>query len=287
MWVGERAEPLEREQRVRRVVEHARSTTRPRARRSPPRSPGRAGRPGRSGPRRRGGRARPGTPALSPMTSDPGAPTRRPAASAANAIAPSTDHMHPTSTNERPRTCRATSSSRGGVPRERRWRRRTSRRMPRDVTVGSVIVRVRLFAALRARAGTGELDCSSSPRAPACATPWPPSTTSPRGSRSSWPSTASTPRPTASCRPGTSWRSCPRSAAAAPASTSAVVDGNTSGAGAARAKPYCYIGDFIYKWGATAESSNTSSLVTKLEQRNRTSLTSFQGCYRGTNFTIE
>jgi hypothetical protein len=47
-----------------------------------------------------------------------------------------------------------------------------------------------------------------------------------------------------------------------------------------------YIGDFIYKWGA-AESSNTSSLVTKLEQRNRTSLTSFQGCYRGTNFTIK
>lgn len=48
-----------------------------------------------------------------------------------------------------------------------------------------------------------------------------------------------------------------------------------------------YIGDFIYKWGATAESSNTSSLVTKLEQTNRTSLTSFQGCYRGTNFTIK
>ncbi|MEG4456562.1 hypothetical protein [Microcoleus sp. N9_A1] len=46
------------------------------------------------------------------------------------------------------------------------------------------------------------------------------------------------------------------------------------------------LGDFIYKWGATAESSNTSSLVTKLEQRNRTSLTSFQGCYRGTNFSI-
>lgn len=48
-----------------------------------------------------------------------------------------------------------------------------------------------------------------------------------------------------------------------------------------------YIGDFIYKWGATAESSNTSSLVTILEQRNRTSLTSFQGCYRGTSFTIK
>jgi len=48
------------------------------------------------------------------------------------------------------------------------------------------------------------------------------------------------------------------------------------------------LGDFIYNmWGATAESSNTSSLVTKLEQTNRTSLTSFQGCYRGTNFTIK
>ena len=48
-----------------------------------------------------------------------------------------------------------------------------------------------------------------------------------------------------------------------------------------------YIGDFIYKWGATPESTNTSSLVTKLEQINRTSLTSFQGCYRGTSFTIK
>lgn len=48
-----------------------------------------------------------------------------------------------------------------------------------------------------------------------------------------------------------------------------------------------HIGDFIYKWGATAESTNTSSLVTKLEQINRTSLTSFQGCYRGTSFTIK
>ena len=48
------------------------------------------------------------------------------------------------------------------------------------------------------------------------------------------------------------------------------------------------LGDFIYNmWGATAESSNPSSLVTKLEQTNRTSLTSFQGCYRGTNFTIK
>ena len=47
-----------------------------------------------------------------------------------------------------------------------------------------------------------------------------------------------------------------------------------------------YIGDFIYKWGATPEN-NTPSLVTKLEQTNRTSLTSFQGCYRGTNFNIK
>ncbi|MCC3417885.1 MAG: hypothetical protein JGK28_07920 [Microcoleus sp. PH2017_07_MST_O_A] len=47
-----------------------------------------------------------------------------------------------------------------------------------------------------------------------------------------------------------------------------------------------YIGDFIYKWGTNPES-NTPSLVTKLEQTNRTSLTSFQGCYRGTNFSIK
>jgi hypothetical protein len=48
------------------------------------------------------------------------------------------------------------------------------------------------------------------------------------------------------------------------------------------------LGDFIYNmWGAMPESSNTSSLVTKLEQKNGTSLTSFQGCYRGTNFTIK
>ena len=48
-----------------------------------------------------------------------------------------------------------------------------------------------------------------------------------------------------------------------------------------------YIGDFIYKWGATPESTNTPSLVTKLEEINRTKLTSFQGCYRGTNFSIK
>ena len=48
-----------------------------------------------------------------------------------------------------------------------------------------------------------------------------------------------------------------------------------------------YIGEFIYKWGATAESPNTPSLVTKLEQINSTSLTSFQGCYRGTNFSLK
>ncbi len=47
-----------------------------------------------------------------------------------------------------------------------------------------------------------------------------------------------------------------------------------------------YIGDFIYKWGATPES-NTPSLVTKLEQMNGTSLTSFQGCYRGTDFNLK
>ncbi|MBE9187784.1 hypothetical protein IQ270_24835 [Microcoleus sp. LEGE 07076] len=47
------------------------------------------------------------------------------------------------------------------------------------------------------------------------------------------------------------------------------------------------LGDFIYKWSATPESSDPRSLVTKLEQINRTSLTSFQGCYRGKNFRIK
>lgn len=48
-----------------------------------------------------------------------------------------------------------------------------------------------------------------------------------------------------------------------------------------------YLGNFIYKWDATTESTNTPSLVTKLEQINHTKLTSFQGCYRGTSFTIK
>jgi hypothetical protein len=48
-----------------------------------------------------------------------------------------------------------------------------------------------------------------------------------------------------------------------------------------------YLGNFIYKWGSTTESTNTPSLVTKLEQINHTSLSSFQGCYRGTSFTIK
>lgn len=47
-----------------------------------------------------------------------------------------------------------------------------------------------------------------------------------------------------------------------------------------------YFGNFIYKWGSTTESTNTPSLVTKLEQINHTNLSSFQGCYRGTSFTI-
>ncbi|NJK70332.1 MAG: hypothetical protein HC789_23355 [Microcoleus sp. CSU_2_2] len=48
-----------------------------------------------------------------------------------------------------------------------------------------------------------------------------------------------------------------------------------------------YLGNFIYKWGSTTESTNTPSLVTKLEQIEHTNLTSFQGCYRGTSFTIK
>jgi len=48
-----------------------------------------------------------------------------------------------------------------------------------------------------------------------------------------------------------------------------------------------YIGNFIYKWAAPPESTDTPSLVTKLQEINGTSLTSFQGCYRGTNFSIK
>lgn len=48
-----------------------------------------------------------------------------------------------------------------------------------------------------------------------------------------------------------------------------------------------YLGNFIYKWGSASESTNTPSLVTKLEQLNHTNLTSFQGCYRGSSFAIK
>jgi len=46
-------------------------------------------------------------------------------------------------------------------------------------------------------------------------------------------------------------------------------------------------GNFMYQWDSTTDSSNSSSIVTKLEQISQTSLSSFQGCYRGTSFVIK
>ncbi|NES75587.1 MULTISPECIES: hypothetical protein [Okeania] len=48
-----------------------------------------------------------------------------------------------------------------------------------------------------------------------------------------------------------------------------------------------YIGEFAYQWDKFHHHPSTASLVTKLEQITNTNLTSFQGCYRGTNFTIK
>ncbi len=46
-------------------------------------------------------------------------------------------------------------------------------------------------------------------------------------------------------------------------------------------------GNFMYQWDSTTDSTTSSSIVTKLEQISHTSLTSFQGCYRGTSFLIK
>ncbi len=46
-------------------------------------------------------------------------------------------------------------------------------------------------------------------------------------------------------------------------------------------------GNFMYQWESTTDSTNSPSIVTKLEQISQTNLTSFQGCYRGTSFTIK
>ncbi|MFM9267477.1 hypothetical protein [Tychonema sp. BBK16] len=45
-------------------------------------------------------------------------------------------------------------------------------------------------------------------------------------------------------------------------------------------------GNFMYEWDSTIDSTNSPSIVTKLEQITQTKLTSFQGCYRGTSFMI-
>jgi len=46
------------------------------------------------------------------------------------------------------------------------------------------------------------------------------------------------------------------------------------------------LGNFMYEWNAS-ESQSPSSLVTKLEQLTGSQLTSFQGCYRGTQFQVK
>lgn len=48
-----------------------------------------------------------------------------------------------------------------------------------------------------------------------------------------------------------------------------------------------YLGKFAYRWDKLSPNSDTLSLVNKLEQFTNTNLTSFQGCYRGTSFTIK
>ena len=48
-----------------------------------------------------------------------------------------------------------------------------------------------------------------------------------------------------------------------------------------------YFGKFAYRWDKFSPSADTLSLVTNLEQLTKTSLVSFQGCYRGTSFTVK
>lgn len=48
-----------------------------------------------------------------------------------------------------------------------------------------------------------------------------------------------------------------------------------------------YLGKFAYRWDKFSPSHDTLSLVNKLEQFTKTNLASFQGCYRGTGFTIK
>src|SRR5437764_3165694 len=99
------------------------------------------------------------------MTSSP-VTAVAPASSAAKAIAPSTPHMQPMSANERPGACAATSRSRGASRPRRRSKRRRTRARPihrrasiaGSSTVSAMLVTVRLFAMLRERAGTGELE---------------------------------------------------------------------------------------------------------------------------------
>jgi hypothetical protein len=47
-----------------------------------------------------------------------------------------------------------------------------------------------------------------------------------------------------------------------------------------------FLGDFVYRWNS-ADNKGTPALVTQLNQLTGTQLTSFQGCYRGTQFVIQ
>lgn len=66
-----------------------------------------------------------------------------------------------------------------------------------------------------------------------------------------------------------------------------------SGVGGIPIEQYTYngngssLGNFTYQWGSPSERINTPSLVDVLEQLNNRNITSFQGCYRGTSFSIK
>ncbi|MGB3535252.1 MAG: hypothetical protein WBA13_17265 [Microcoleaceae cyanobacterium] len=48
-----------------------------------------------------------------------------------------------------------------------------------------------------------------------------------------------------------------------------------------------YLGNFPYRWESVADSSTSPELVNQLNKLTGTPLTSFQGCYRGTQFKIQ
>jgi hypothetical protein len=48
-----------------------------------------------------------------------------------------------------------------------------------------------------------------------------------------------------------------------------------------------YLGNFPYRWESSSDSATDPGLVSQLNQLTGTPLTSFQGCYRGTEFKIQ